>query len=345
MKRILVFSSRDWLDPKAGPVEHYVHAVFSWIAAQGNLVVFVSHQAGFLPLGKRRRPRMEIVDDMQIVRLGIRPVYRRMTKLLLSRLQKTGKLGSKFDVLVDVVDGLPLSLPEGLEIEVLPLVFRLDPRVAASEQPPGPVIAATQHAAEQIARAGFPLSHIVLAPFGASGLVVSDREAAAPMLVIVGGKPVLLRRALRLLQKKGDRVSVSWCGVPRRRRGGAVKLPQGCAQDGEAWRGAWIVYCGAGSEWSALEVGASGLPVICPATAEGREFVEHGETGLLVAPDRPHELADCFHLLLEDSSLRRRLAENARRRAQERTWNQTAGLILAAIENLQPSRPSCQPPW
>jgi hypothetical protein len=345
MKRILVFSSRDWLDPKAGSVEHYVHAVFRWIAAQGNLVVWVSHQAGFLPLGGQRRPRIEIVDDMQIVRLGLRPVYRRMTKLLLSRLQRTGKLGSKFDVLVDVIDGLPLPLPDGLEIEVLPLVFRLDPRVAASEQPPGPVIAATKHAAEQIARAGFPRRHIILAPFGASGAAVSDGEAPAPKLVIIGGRPVLVRRALRILQQKGDRVHVSWCGVRRGRRAGVVKWPHDCDQEGSAWGGAWIVYCGVGSEWSALEAGASGLPVICPATAEGREFVEHGETGLLVTPDCPRELADCLHLLIEDSTLRTRLAGNARRRAQETTWNQTAGLILAAIENLQPSRPSCRPPW
>jgi glycosyltransferase involved in cell wall biosynthesis len=64
---------------------------------------------------------------------------------------------------------------------------------------------------------------------------------------------------------------------------------------------------------SVLEAQASGVPVIGTASGGIPEFVTDGETGLLVAPGRPDDLAAELNRLLETSGLRDDLSGKARR--------------------------------
>jgi D-inositol-3-phosphate glycosyltransferase len=64
---------------------------------------------------------------------------------------------------------------------------------------------------------------------------------------------------------------------------------------------------------SVLEAQASGVPVIGTASGGIPEFVTDGETGLLVAPGRPDDLAAELNRLLETSGLRDDLSKKARR--------------------------------
>lgn len=73
-----------------------------------------------------------------------------------------------------------------------------------------------------------------------------------------------------------------------------------------------------------LEAGAHGLPVIAHAIGGVPEAVLDGQTGLLVAPDRPTALTAAFARLIDDPELRRRLGEAGRIHAQDHSWRESA---------------------
>jgi glycosyltransferase involved in cell wall biosynthesis len=62
---------------------------------------------------------------------------------------------------------------------------------------------------------------------------------------------------------------------------------------------------------AALEAMAAGVPVVATSVGGLTEIVSHERTGLVVPPRNPSRLADSIERLLDDSSLRRRLAQNA----------------------------------
>ncbi|MBI4061801.1 MAG: glycosyltransferase, partial [Elusimicrobia bacterium] len=63
-----------------------------------------------------------------------------------------------------------------------------------------------------------------------------------------------------------------------------------------------------------IEAAACGVPVAATSAGGIPEVVEDGETGLLAAPRRPEELAAALTRLIDDESLRERLAAEGRRR-------------------------------
>lgn len=66
-----------------------------------------------------------------------------------------------------------------------------------------------------------------------------------------------------------------------------------------------------------LEAMAAGVPVVATRVSGIPEAVIDGETGLLVAPDAPADLANALHRLLADAQLRARFGAAARARAAE----------------------------
>lgn len=67
-----------------------------------------------------------------------------------------------------------------------------------------------------------------------------------------------------------------------------------------------------------LEAAAAGLPAVAAASGGVPEIVADGETGVLVDPERPDELAAAIEQLLADPARRAAMGEAARRRAEER---------------------------
>lgn len=86
---------------------------------------------------------------------------------------------------------------------------------------------------------------------------------------------------------------------------------------------------------AALEAMASGTPVIASRLGGLREIVEDGQTGFLVSPDNPAELAARLEQVLGDPALARRLGARAREVVLERfTWAQVAQRCLDAYAEM-----------
>jgi glycosyltransferase involved in cell wall biosynthesis len=66
-----------------------------------------------------------------------------------------------------------------------------------------------------------------------------------------------------------------------------------------------------------LEAMASGRSVVATAVGGNTELVVDGETGLLVRPNHPHQLATAIMKLLREPACRRRLGQCGRRRVEE----------------------------
>jgi starch synthase len=84
-----------------------------------------------------------------------------------------------------------------------------------------------------------------------------------------------------------------------------------------------------------VEAMACGAPVVASAVGGIREIVESGQSGLLVPPARPVELAEAVNRVLSDKALAGKLAQNARRRVEDRfTWKAAAGKTFELYKSL-----------
>jgi L-malate glycosyltransferase len=66
-----------------------------------------------------------------------------------------------------------------------------------------------------------------------------------------------------------------------------------------------------------VEAMASGVPVIATRSGGVPEIVREGLDGLLAAPGSVHEISECILRLLTDETLRSRISESGRKRAEE----------------------------
>ncbi|EKD82411.1 MAG: glycosyltransferase, partial [uncultured bacterium] len=70
------------------------------------------------------------------------------------------------------------------------------------------------------------------------------------------------------------------------------------------------------------------LPVV-------RELLEHNHTGWLIRPDRPSELARAIRILLAHPEERRKIGENAQKKAAESlTWEASAAALATIYQQL-----------
>jgi phosphatidylinositol alpha-1,6-mannosyltransferase len=86
---------------------------------------------------------------------------------------------------------------------------------------------------------------------------------------------------------------------------------------------------------SFLEASASGLPVIAGRSGGVADAVRDGETGLLVDPDDPQDIAKALKLLLTDTKLARRFAKNGREwTVTQMSWEYRAKRLIDAVIRL-----------
>lgn len=88
----------------------------------------------------------------------------------------------------------------------------------------------------------------------------------------------------------------------------------------------------------ALEMMASGLPVVAYRVGGIPESIVNGETGFLVENKRPERLAEAIEKLLDDEKLRRQMGEAARQRVEENfTWEKHVDKLLEVYSEVAKS--------
>jgi glycosyltransferase involved in cell wall biosynthesis len=70
-----------------------------------------------------------------------------------------------------------------------------------------------------------------------------------------------------------------------------------------------------------------GKPLIVSRISRFADEIVDGETGLLVSPRRPEEIAAAIGRILDDPALATRLGDNVRKLATERSWRSVAALL------------------
>ncbi|KHE92948.1 MAG: glycosyltransferase family 4 protein [Candidatus Scalindua rubra] len=86
---------------------------------------------------------------------------------------------------------------------------------------------------------------------------------------------------------------------------------------------------------SFLEASASGLPVVAGDSGGVSDAVQHGETGLLVNPDNPADIASAIKCLLADANFARRLGDEGRRWAEaQMSWEHVAKRMVNAMQRM-----------
>jgi glycosyltransferase involved in cell wall biosynthesis len=167
-----------------------------------------------------------------------------------------------------------------------------------------------------------------------SGAPQARHDRAKPLIVAVGRLKapkdfVTLVRALDALPARPFEALIVGEGPDRRqleheiRRLGLAARVRLAGERGdvpELLAGADVFVLSSASEglpMSALEAMAAGLPVVASRVGGVPELVIDGQTGLLVRPRDPDELAAALERLVGDSALRRRLGAAGRKRAKE----------------------------
>jgi glycosyltransferase involved in cell wall biosynthesis len=88
----------------------------------------------------------------------------------------------------------------------------------------------------------------------------------------------------------------------------------------------------------ALEAMAAGLPVLGARRGGIPDLVAEGDTGLLFDPDAPGDLTRHLRTLAENVSLRQRMGNQGRRRAEGWSWARTTAGLRARYAGLLPAR-------
>jgi phosphatidylinositol alpha-1,6-mannosyltransferase len=94
---------------------------------------------------------------------------------------------------------------------------------------------------------------------------------------------------------------------------------------------------------SFLEAMSSGVPVIAPLVGGITDFLQDGETGLVMKSEDPEDLAGKIKQLMQDENLRKKLQRNGRELVEQKyNWDNIAKQIGNIIHNLSQPSPTSE---
>jgi len=82
-----------------------------------------------------------------------------------------------------------------------------------------------------------------------------------------------------------------------------------------------------------LEAVASGLPILATKVNGTEELIEEGYNGFFIKRD-PADIAEKINILIEDESLREQMGKNARKTAENYSWDKIAVMTMDVYEEM-----------
>jgi glycosyltransferase involved in cell wall biosynthesis len=225
------------------------------------------------------------------------------------------------------------------------------------------VVTVSQPLAQALAREGLRQGPVVVAPAGVAEefFAVSGEGRREELVAYAGGLmawkgvDLLLEAVARLPQVRlevlgGERGSSDWRRLEelaaRLELGGRLRMRPRAGQEEVRrllGRAAVAVWPGTArgrqaaeftSPLKLFEYLAAGCAVVAPRVPAAVSLLREGEHALLFRPDDPSDLAQAIARLLDDTSLRARLATAGRTLARNYTWSARARRILEGLEAL-----------
>lgn len=356
--RILMLNWRDPKHPQAGGAEMYLHEMGKRWVAGGHTVEWLC--ASFPAASKH-----EVLDGIRITRTGSAvTVYARLPFEYLRSFR------DRFDVIIDAENGIPFFSPlfsmkpkvgvvhhvhkdvfknhlvwplsailTWLECRLMPRVYRNCKFVAVSED--------TRAA---MARIGIPRQSIEIVRNGVDADLRPGRKFSQPSILYLGRLKAYKRieRLIDALVRVRDRVPDAVLHIAgegdHRARLEAYARERGVEaavhfhgfvdeeHKRELLQGSWLFASASEMEgWgiSVAEANACGTPAIAYNVPGLREVIRHGYNGVIVPEDG--DLAVPIIRILQDDGERAQLERNARSRAAELSWDQSAEAMMDVI--------------
>src|SRR5215208_5309200 len=356
---ILVMTDRDWTHPQGGGTgANLFGQVSRWVAWGHRVSVIACSYPGAKPFER-------IADGLELHRMG-----GRSTVFPRAILRQARGLVPDADVVLEVVNGITFLTPLWLDAPRVTLVHHVHRdhyveemgpvagRIAAFLLETAPLrllyhgarfLTISHASARDIAAHGIPLEQIEVGYIGveldAFGHDESQR-ADEPTLLYLGR----LKRYKRIevvldaleacpgavlhIAGDGDHRAELEAEIERRGLTERVRMHGHVSEDHKhrLYQQAWLNMTASSAEgWclTVMEAAASGTPSAALAVGGLPESIVDGETGVLA--DEPAELVEKTHAVIGDGELRARLGAAAHARAQEFTWDATAGRTLEVL--------------
>jgi glycosyltransferase involved in cell wall biosynthesis len=364
--RVLVLNERDSRHPLAGGAELHVTEIFRRLSTRGyEVTLAVSSFKG--------APPREVVDGLQVRRLGRLPLYYPYVAWICARETRRGD----FDVVVECLNKVPFFSPLYSRVPVLALCHHLFGEVAfrqvawpiaatvwsAERLIPflyrrRPFITISESSRDDLIARGIPAADIRVSHCGVEPTdAVVDVDRVRPQRVAYMGRLEPYKRIdifLRAMARLKDRFPTAELLVIG--RGSAQPALEKLADELElsdrtrftgfvsnADRDSLLAECRAcvcasekeGWGLTVIEANRVGTPVVASDAPGLRDSVRDGETGLLAPYGDVEAFADAIARLLDDDELAVRLSREALRWSNHFDWDRAASEMSEAIEKVR----------
>jgi glycosyltransferase involved in cell wall biosynthesis len=362
--RILVLNWQDPENPQAGGAELHLREVFRRVAAR-------EHRVDLLCSSWSGAPPRDTLDGIEVHRVGTRHTYPFLARRYYSRNLAANNYDCVVEDLNKVPLYSPLWGIRRLVALVHHLfgatVFReaaipIAAAVWLAERPLGsiyrdvPFQAVSESTADDLVARGIPRRAIRVIYNGVDSERLTPNpleRSGEPLFVYLGRLKKYKRvdvviRAFAGLAASTARMEIAGVGdyrAPLERLVESLNLTERVKFLGfvpeeakvRLLRRAWASALASPKEgWgiSNLEAAACGTPVIAADSPGVRESVIDGQTGILVRPDDPHDMARAMLRIVESPALVSELGMRGRRFAEGFSWERAAGETLRHLEEV-----------
>ncbi|MEI6447678.1 MAG: glycosyltransferase family 4 protein [Actinomycetes bacterium] len=357
---ILVLTDRDWTHPQGGGTGTHLHEqVKHWLAWGHRVTVVAGGHPGALPVERTGN-------------LTVRRVGSRTTVFPRSIIKGRRSLEPRADVVFEVINGITFLTPIWMDIPRVGMIHHIHREHYVREMGrPGVIAAAaletiplkllyrdttfmtvSDSTASEIAALGVPRSSIQIAHNGVeSDLLLPGVKADKPTILYLGRlkkykRIEMLLRAVHaipdvelVIAGEGDHrpdleAEIAALGIADR-----VHLLGFVTEEEKMTllQQAWLNVTASSVEgWSivVMEAAACRTPTVAMRVGGLREAVVDGTTGVLA--DSQEQLTSSIAEVLSDSAMRERMAQAARDRSVQFSWERTAAktidVLRAAVE-------------